>query len=476
MEADQENIKRIVVAGASGFVGMDLLRRLSSHTQVIALTRSPQAPIHIPTHRHAGVYWLQCNLFSLKQTEAALVDSDVAYFLVHSMMPSARFTQGDYENLDLIIADNFSRAAALAGTKKLIYLGGIQPFAGYLSTHLRSRLEVENVLRCRNKNLVALRAGLILGPGGSSSLILVRLVKRLPVLVCPPWTNKLSSPIALRDAVSALVACANSTSIEPGAYDLAGPEELSYHELMIRMADELNVNRFFVKIPYLKPAISQLWVTLITGASRQLVSPLIQSLLVDMIPGRTAPLFPFSEKKLPLIAALHQAELPRVRLEIGGVSIAPIAPPDKADTVVSIQRLALPQGWSALDMARDFANWLPKSLVPIIRLELTPDGNLIRFFLWGLSRALLELEFVESRSDNQRALFFVVGGLLRKKNSNVLARQEFRVVPEQQLVLSAILDFTPALPWIFYILTQAQAHRWVMWRYARRLKRICQKN
>ena len=150
---------RVVIAGASGFVGMDLIRRLSQTHQIIALTRSQQASTQLPEHKNPGIYWMQCNLFSLRQTEAALVQSDFAFFLVHSMMPAARLTQGHYDDLDLMIADNFSRAAAVAGTKRIVYLGGIQPQSGFISEHLRSRLEVEDVLRSRDANMVALRAG-----------------------------------------------------------------------------------------------------------------------------------------------------------------------------------------------------------------------------------------------------------------------------------------------------------------------------
>jgi uncharacterized protein YbjT (DUF2867 family) len=462
---------RIVVAGASGFVGMDLLRRLSSKFQVIALTRSPQAPSALPDHFNAGVYWLQCNLFSLRQTEAALVHARYAFYLVHSMSPGARLTQGNHEDLDLLIADNFSRAAAGAGVHRIVYLGGIQPTGTWLSGHLRGRLEVEQVLRSRSANTVALRAGLILGPGGSSSMILVRLVKRLPVLVCPSWTRKMSSPISLRDVSDSLLETINEETVQPGSYDLAGPEQISYRKLMERAASEMNVRRIFIPFLGIPPGFSRLWVSTITGASSELVAPLIQSLVVDMLPGKTAPVFNKVTAKDALMTALHQAEMPRVPIEIAHQSIAPVARPDVENSVVSIQRIPLPEGWTAYSVAQDYALWLPRMLAPFIRLDLTSDGQQLRFFLRGVRSPILELEFMVDRSDKERALFFVRGGLLRKKNSNPLSRLEFRVVPKMQVVLAAVLDFSPALPWYIYLLTQAQAHRFVMWRFAARLKK-----
>lgn len=463
---------RIVVAGASGFVGMDLLRKLSSRFQVIALTRSPQAPSSLPEHFSAGVYWMQCNLFSLRQTEAALAHARYAFYLVHSMSPGSRLTQGNHEDLDLLIADNFSRAAAGAGVHRIVYLGGIQPTGTWLSGHLRGRLEVEQVLRSRSANTVALRAGLILGPGGSSSMILVRLVRRLPVLVCPTWTRKMSSPISLRDVSDSLFEAINDESVQPGSYDLAGPEQISYRKLMERAASEMNVRRFFIPFLGIPPGFSRLWVSTITGASSELVAPLIQSLVVDMLPGKTAPVFDKVTAKDALMTALHQAEMPRVPIEIAHQSVAPVAKPEIENSVVSIQRMPLPDGWTAYSVAQEYALWLPRMLTPFIRLELSADCQQVRFFLRGLRSPILELEFIVDRSDEERALFFVRGGLLRKKNSNPMSRLEFRVVPKMRVVLAAVLDFSPSLPWYLYLLTQAQAHRFVMWRFTSRLKKV----
>jgi uncharacterized protein YbjT (DUF2867 family) len=473
---DESNpVLRIAIAGASGFVGTDLARRLSHTHQIIALTRSTQAASAPPPHRNPGIYWVSCNLFSLRETEAALAGSDAAFFLVHSMMPSARLTQGEYYDLDLMIADNFSRAAATAGIKRIIYLGGIQPHQGFVSRHLHSRLEVENVLRSRAAECVALRAGLILGPGGSSSLILMRLIKRLPVMLCPPWTGKISSPISLRDTVDALSDSLDSEKVAPGAYDLEGPENISYLQLMRRSADEMSLRRLFIKIPVLSVRLSRLWVSLITGQSRELVAPLIQSLLVDMLPGRTAPVFRLGRTPIPLIQALYQAEMPKVHLEISGQSAHTSLMPMNADTVVSVQRLPLPERWDALDVAKEYAQWLPRILRPFIRLELSSDGTHLRFKWLGLRTPLLELEFIESRSDERRALFLVVGGLLRAVNSRPLSRLEFRVFPQERLVLAAVLDFSPALPWLIYLASQAQAHRLIMFLFSKHLGALARK-
>ena len=100
---------RLVIAGASGFVGQALAPALAERFHVVGLSRSP---------REAGAgfdEYRSCDLFSLKEAEAALEGAEYAVYLVHNMMPSTRLTQGDFADLDIVCADNFARAAASAG-------------------------------------------------------------------------------------------------------------------------------------------------------------------------------------------------------------------------------------------------------------------------------------------------------------------------------------------------------------------------
>ena len=134
----------VAIAGASGFVGRALSQYLLPDFRVIGLARRPEASPHA-----AGLEWRKCDLFSLLECEQALVGVETAVYLVHSMLPSARLTQGTFPDLDLIIADNFTRSAAKAGVKHIVYLGGLVPDVPVLSRHIQSRLEVEQTLGSR---------------------------------------------------------------------------------------------------------------------------------------------------------------------------------------------------------------------------------------------------------------------------------------------------------------------------------------
>src|SRR5690606_17786672 len=152
------------------------------------------------------------------------------------------WTQGDFSDHDLVAADNFARAASHAGVRQIVYLGGLVP-EGDLSAHLRSRLEVEHALAQHGVPVTALRAGMVVGPGGSSTDIMLRLVRRLPAMICPSWTTTLTQPIALSDCVELLTWCLGETRTFGESFDVGGPDVLTYRDMMQRAAAALGLKR-----------------------------------------------------------------------------------------------------------------------------------------------------------------------------------------------------------------------------------------
>ena len=160
--------KVIAIAGASGFVGKHLLETLGKNKdyKIRALSRSFEEDDKKKLDHMAekgNIEWVQCDLFSMLDLEEALEGVDYAVYLVHSMLPTSKLVQANFEDNDLIIADNFSRIAKKKGVKQIIYLGGIIPPVEDLSPHLRSRLETEETLRHYKVPVTSLRAGIIIG-------------------------------------------------------------------------------------------------------------------------------------------------------------------------------------------------------------------------------------------------------------------------------------------------------------------------
>ena len=454
--ADDLLAPQTVLSLPVGFVGRALVPQLAERHSVVALGRGvTEEPQKAESPLEPGVVWRRWDLFSLFETERALEGVEVAYYLVHSMMPSSRLTQGRFQDLDLLLADNFARAARKVGVKRIIYLGGLVSEEEALSPHLASRLEVERALGAYGVPVTAVRAGLVVGPGGSSMEILVRLVARLPAMVCPRWTGSRSQPIALDDAVTLLGACLELEETSGRVCEIGGPDVLSYREMMQETARVMGKRRVMVPFPLVTPGLSRLWVSLVTRAPRALVAPLIQSLRHRMVADD-----PWLQKKLglrgkPFAVALAES------LRTESLTRQP--------TALSVQRLPLPEGRDAIWLAAEYAAWLPVALRGLIRVARHDAG--LDFYAVGLPWPLLSLSFRADRSGPDRALFEVSGGLLAGRSEG-FPRLEFRTMPDGDAALAAVHQFSPRLPWWVYTQTQARVHAWVMWRFRRYLRRL----
>jgi uncharacterized protein YbjT (DUF2867 family) len=265
-----------LITGASGYVGGRLLRRLADEGRPLrALARQPERVATLP-----GVEAVRADLLSGHGLEAALDGVSTAYYLVHSMEPAS---DGGFAARDRRAAEAFGRAAAASGVERIVYLGGIAP-AGPHSTHLGSRLEVEEILLAAVPRSTALRASIVIGAGSASFRLLVRLVERLRVLVLPSWRSNRTQPVDERDVIEYLARTPSVPAAEGRSLDVAGPDVMTYSEMIEQIAESMGVGRMPIGIgASLTPPASAV-VAAVTGQPLELVRPLMESLESDILP------------------------------------------------------------------------------------------------------------------------------------------------------------------------------------------------
>ena len=479
----------VAVAGASGYIGSSLGPVLAEHFEVVGLSRSARPPSK--GYRE----WRATDLFSLGDAERALEGVGHAVYLVHSMLPTERLAQGRFEDFDLICADNFARAARRAGVRRIVYLGGLAPSddEAVLSRHLGSRIETERALAAHGVPVITLRAGLVIGRGGSSFEMMVRLVRRLPMMACPAWTQTRTQPVALDDVIRVIDGCLRDETVPVGVYDLGCPEALSYREMMQETAKVLGLRRPMLEVPFLTTGLSRLWVSLVTGAPRELVAPLIESLVHPMVARDLALQRRLGIEPMPLRVALETAltpaadppsSAPAARATSVGLELreakgaaltaraSSLAAPKTRSRVRSIQRMRLPRGRDAAWVAQEYLRWLPRRLSPLLRV-VSSEGE-ARFHGFGVPAPLLVLTEQQERSTPDRYVLRVSGGLLADTEDTTPPgpRLEFRVVNDGRHVLAAVHDFVPRLPWLVYVGTQANVHLAVMRAFGRHLAQL----
>ena len=440
----------------------------------MGLTRSPT---RAAMKAQDGIEWRHCDLFSMADVQSALRGVDVALYLVHSMLPSARLTQADFVDLDLLLADNFSRAAHANGVRQIIYIGGILPRGVTSSPHLKSRFEVERTLAESGTPVTSLRAGLIVGRGGSSFAMLVNLVRRLPVMLLPAWTCGASNPIAIEDIVRAVRHCIARESTYGQSFEIGGPDTMSYREMLERTAAVLGLKRRMISVSLVSPELSRLWVSIVTGASSELVGPLIESLRYSLVPDNNPVQAWLLESAVPFEEATRRSVDDAGQLVPNPRSFIKTQDAQKLrtmKTVRSVQRMALPDETRAEWVAHEYMRWLPTFVWPLLTVRVR-DDRVIRFYLRFPKICLLELTLDVDQSVPDRQQFWITGGrLARVKEGGPPGRFEFREVRGGRSLLAAIHDFRPALPWFIYNASQALVHLWVMRGFGRHLRGIKQ--
>jgi len=268
---------RILLTGASGSIGAALAPALTNAGH--ELRGFGRDPARVP----ATLAFVRGDAITGAGLDEALDAIDVAYFLIHSMEGGGR--RGGFEDNERLAAENFVAAAQRAGVRRVVYLGGLVPQGQALSRHLGSRLEVERILLAGVPEAVALRASIVIGARSRSFRFLVHLVERMKVLALPPWREHRTQPIDVRDVRDFLVASATTPDAQGGlSLDIAGPDVLSYGQMIERIADLMLVRRRALNLgrnatPVVAPVAAAL-----AGEEAGFIAPLMESLSSDLLP------------------------------------------------------------------------------------------------------------------------------------------------------------------------------------------------
>lgn len=290
---------RILVVGASGYVGGRLAARLLDRGHAVRLaSRDPRGL----SERFPGAEVVRVDLLDAGTLPAALEGIELAYYLAHSMAGG----EADFEERDLAAARAFARAAHAAGVGHIVYLGGLGDPSSQLSTHLASRQQVGAELAAHGVPVTEFRAAIIIGSGSASFELLRSLVEHLPVMITPRWVRTLCQPIAIRDVLDYLVGAAGHPE-RAGIVEIGGPDVLSYAEMMHTYARLRGMRRLMIPVPVLTPRLSSYWCNLVTPVPASIARPLIEGLRNEVVVRDPGPAAAFGILTTPFEQAVRRA-------------------------------------------------------------------------------------------------------------------------------------------------------------------------
>ncbi|SHK89880.1 SDR family oxidoreductase [Hymenobacter psychrotolerans] len=269
---------KILLTGANGYIGQRLLPLLiEAGHEVVCLVRDPRR-FELPERLRPHVQVAQGDLLKPDSLQRLPTDIDAAYYLVHSMSGDGK----DFFRLEQESARNFTEYLNRTTARQLIYLSGIANDRA-LSVHLRSRKGVEKQLGAARAALTVLRASIIIGSGSASFEIIRDLVEKLPVMVTPRWLNSRCQPIGIRDVMFYLTSVLGTEACYGRSFDIAGPDVLTYREMLLRLAEVRGYRRYIVTVPVLTPRLSSWWLFLVTSTTFSLAQSLVESLRNDTV-------------------------------------------------------------------------------------------------------------------------------------------------------------------------------------------------
>jgi uncharacterized protein YbjT (DUF2867 family) len=262
---------KILLTGATGYIGKELLRKLdTSRYEIHCLARNPSRMDGIKTDSitvHEG------DLLKFESIKNSFKGVKIAFYLAHSMDSKKNF-----KGLEISAATNFARAAAESGVEKIIYLGALgSEQEGPLSSHLKSRKQVGNILRNSGIQVIEFQASIIIGSGSLSYEMIRALSERLPLMIMPKWVNVKAQPISIKDALDYLTQAIDLDMSGNKIFEIGGPDRVSYKNLIQEYSRQRSLKRILISVPVLTPWLSSLWLTLVTPVQACVGRKLIQS-------------------------------------------------------------------------------------------------------------------------------------------------------------------------------------------------------
>jgi NADH dehydrogenase len=238
-------MKKILITGATGFIGKALTRHLTeTDYQVRALIhpsrKSPDLPKGIPVEAAVS------GLNDLRGLRAAMVDVDIVYHLASQEALGAR---GNLLETDIQGTKNLVAAAQDARVDRFFYLSHLGADRASAYPIMTAKAIAEDHIKKSSLDYTILRSGIVFGPTDRFTTNLARLIRSIPlVFPLPDQGDTLLQPLWIEDLANIMLWSLDNDDTRRESYQIGGPEQLSFRDVIITMLDVMGLKRSLISI------------------------------------------------------------------------------------------------------------------------------------------------------------------------------------------------------------------------------------
>ena len=230
----------LLITGASSEMGGALIRQLLNNAGLKIRAMVHRSLVNVP----------DCEIRPGDLKNSGLLTRALSGVdtVVHMAASTKTHRESDYFETNVNGTENLIDACLKNGVKKIIY---ISSSAASLNGggYSRSKLEAEQCIKRSGMKWVIIRPSEVYGQRAGPINRLISLIQRcIFVPVIGSGQSKLS-PVFIDDVVSTIALSIFNKEVESETIVLAGPEELTYDELVDRVALYFGVKRFKLHLP-----------------------------------------------------------------------------------------------------------------------------------------------------------------------------------------------------------------------------------
>jgi NADH dehydrogenase len=235
----------VALTGATGFVGGAVLRRLLRREhQVRVLVRNPDRAGHL--RDYGAVEQVHGDLGDEAALRALVAGADAVVHLVGIIAPKG---PQSFERVHVAGTAALAAAARAAGVRRFAHMSALGARADAAATpYHRTKAAGEEAVRRAVPGHVILRPSLIAGPGSIPLRMMINMVRLAPVVPVIGDGRYRMQPVWLEDVAEAFALAIERTETS-GTFDIAGPEQLTWHAMLDRIEEALGVRRRRVRVP-----------------------------------------------------------------------------------------------------------------------------------------------------------------------------------------------------------------------------------